>query len=250
MEEDFLSIDVVASELKIKKEQLYKVFSHGINSMGPTLKPSVFFKKPVKMIDVAQFRKDYLANTVNPFETVARQIDIGGLFQIYNYTKIFSEVDENMGYLNLVDIPLCRGDNLYLVQSYTKIHKSDLVIAVDDFNEFLDRHGIIRGESLQSKISEAGTLLKRQQTTEIDNRISEVLETIKGKVIEHMKENRTERQINHVRFVDEAGFKEGKERIRALKRVCEKIEDREGDIGFHGFKYSRKHIKKGAPYIL
>lgn len=58
---------------------------------------------------------------------------------------------EKYGILNLMDIPLRKGKNVYIVEELVKIRQNNLIVAKDDLDLFIKIHGIMLESPLPTK---------------------------------------------------------------------------------------------------
>ena len=169
--EDFFTIDVIAEKLGVKTDQIFTIFAYGINSPGPQLKPSVYLEQPILMVDVAKYKEECKANIIDPLDFKSSCVRMRGLFQIQDFGRIFNELIEKYGILNLMDIPLSRGNSIYLVQELVKVRSSDLVVAKIDFAQFMDQHGFIREKSTLIDTSDSIDVVDNNQIQKKKNNL-------------------------------------------------------------------------------
>lgn len=263
-EHKYYKPEEAAAILKMKPENIWRAIQ---NESSNVILPAVIFMEPVSMKEhVNHSGQEYHEETgktliVNkPIFEIDR--DLSGLFDIFGAFDDGRWAESNGDYLDItftsVKPPkllgpcyLRRNGKQYSVPERKLIPKADLVISKDSIEHFAKAIGLTPAWPLEQKESTlVAQALKKQQTSSIDSKINDICLTIKNKAVTHMKGSGTERVINHVRFIDEAGISQGKDRERALMLVKKYIADRDGDLGFHGFKYTNKPIAKDRPYFL
>lgn len=161
--EDWLTIEEVSIILRVGKEEVMNMFVHGINNSGPTLNPSVYFKEPVTLKNLTQYSKDCKTGKVHPLDTHIYDMKLSGLFKIKDFVKVSSKIDQNSIFLDLSFIPLCRGEDVFIVATSGTLLKSDLIVAKNDFEIFIAFYNIIG----QKNIPRLNKIITDEETPQI-----------------------------------------------------------------------------------
>lgn len=247
----------VANILEIPEDRVFVIstprMDQNTGMLKATLWPSAIFDKPVGLKRIQHTGKQVVDSHLAEYGG-GQQLEV-----VYETLRGLFGVDASRGLQwdedNRAEVDrLDRGEYTYTPVSKLTVRKSQIVFTRAQFEHYLEGVGdtttILSKIELEQKksnpLSDAATLMKRQQTAEIDKNVAAIMDKIHLVVQEASKTRCEYRVINHIRFIREAGLTE-KQFDPIKKKVASQIKSKYGEVGF---KSLSRRPKPDESYLL